>query len=381
MKKLTIYLLYAAVLYFASCAGNAGNQQAPPPPPALPVVQLETGSSTSWQSYPATIEGTANVDIRPQVSGFLEKIYVEEGAWVNQGQPLFRINAKEYSQYSQTADANIQITKATVEKAQVEVDRLIPLVAGKVISEVQLKTAKAILNEARAAHTQAISGKNSAEITLGYTLITAPVSGYIGHINFKQGSLIGRGESLPLTSLSAVENIHAYFSMSEKDFLHFFADVEGRNIEDKIEKLPPVELQLADNTIYKDKGKVQLVQGEFDRSTGSILFRAKFVNKEKILRAGISGRIRIPFLLKDKLLVPQESTFELQDKVFVFALGDSNKVAGKLITVVGKSGNNYIVEKGVSKGETIVYSGIQRLRDGAVIIPQKISLDSILAAR
>ncbi len=374
-------MLYAAVLYFASCAGNAGNQQAPPPPPALPVVQLETGSSTSWQSYPATIEGTANVDIRPQVSGFLEKIYVEEGAWVNQGQPLFRINAKEYSQYSQTADANIQITKATVEKAQVEVDRLIPLVAGKVISEVQLKTAKAILNEARAAHTQAISGKNSAEITLGYTLITAPVSGYIGHINFKQGSLIGRGESLPLTSLSAVENIHAYFSMSEKDFLHFFADVEGRNIEDKIEKLPPVELQLADNTIYKDKGKVQLVQGEFDRSTGSILFRAKFVNKEKILRAGISGRIRIPFLLKDKLLVPQESTFELQDKVFVFALGDSNKVAGKLITVVGKSGNNYIVEKGVSKGETIVYSGIQRLRDGAVIIPQKISLDSILAAR
>ncbi|MFN3666105.1 MAG: efflux RND transporter periplasmic adaptor subunit, partial [Sediminibacterium sp.] len=326
-------------------------------------------------------EGTANVDIRPQVSGFLEKIYVEEGAWVNQGQPLFRINAKEYSQYSQTADANIQITKATVEKAQVEVDRLIPLVAGKVISEVQLKTAKAILNEARAAHTQAISGKNSAEITLGYTLITAPVSGYIGHINFKQGSLIGRGESLPLTSLSAVENIHAYFSMSEKDFLHFFADVEGRNIEDKIENLPPVELQLADNTIYKDKGKVQLVQGEFDRSTGSILFRAKFVNKEKILRAGISGRIRIPFLLKDKLLVPQESTFELQDKVFVFALGDSNKVAGKLITVVGKSGNNYIVEKGVSKGETIVYSGIQRLRDGAVIIPQKISLDSILAAR
>lgn len=381
MKKITIYLLYAAVLYFASCAGNSQNQQAPPPPPTLPVVQLETGSGTNWLSYPATIEGTSNIDIRPQVSGFLEKIYVEEGAWVNQGQPLFRINAKEYSQYSQTADANIQIAKANVEKAALEVNRLEPLVDGKVISEVQLKTAKAILNEARAMHAQALSGKNSAEITLGYTLITAPISGYIGHINFKQGSLVGKGESLPLTSLSAIENVHAYFSMSEKDFLQFFAGTQGSSIENKISNLLPVELQLADNTIYKDHGKVQLVQGQFDRTSGSIAFRAVFPNKEKMIRAGISGRIRIPFHLENKLLVPQESTYELQDKVFVFALGDSNKVVGKQITIVGKSGNNYIVEKGVTKGETIVFSGIQRLRDGVTITPQRISLDSALAAR
>lgn len=381
MKKITIYLLYAAVLYFASCAGNSQNQQAPPPPPTLPVVQLETGSGTNWLSYPATIEGTSNIDIRPQVSGFLEKIYVEEGAWVNQGQPLFRINAKEYSQYSQTADANIQIAKANVEKAALEVNRLEPLVDGKVISEVQLKTAKAILNEARAMHAQALSGKNSAEITLGYTLITAPISGFIGHINFKQGSLVGKGESLPLTSLSAIENVHAYFSMSEKDFLQFFAGTQGSSIENKISNLLPVELQLADNTIYKDHGKVQLVQGQFDRTSGSIAFRAVFPNKEKMIRAGISGRIRIPFRLENKLLVPQESTYELQDKVFVFALGDSNKVVGKQITIVGKSGNNYIVEKGVTKGETIVFSGIQRLRDGVTITPQRISLDSALAAR
>ena len=381
MKKLSIYLAYAAVLYFAACAGKDNNQQAAPPPPALPVVKLESGSATTWQSYPATVEGTTNVDIRPQVSGYLEKIYVQDGAWVNQGQPLFSINAKEYNQYSKTADANIQLAKASVERAQVEVDRLEPLVAGKVIAEVQLKTAKAVLREAQASYAQAISGKSSAEITLGYTLITAPVSGYVGHINFKQGSLIGKGEQLPLTSVTAVDNVHAYFSMSEADFFGFFAHVEGNSVEEKIKRLPAVELQLADNTVYAEKGKVELVQGQFDRTSGSIAFRALFTNKEKLLRSGISGRIRIPFQQNDKLLVPQQSTFELQDKVFVFALGDSNKVAGKQITVIGKSGSNYIVDKGVSKGETIVYSGIQRLRDGAVITPQRISLDSVLAAR
>ncbi|NCI50950.1 efflux RND transporter periplasmic adaptor subunit [Sediminibacterium roseum] len=380
MKKLSIYVFYAALLYLAACAGKANNMQAPPPP-ALPVVKLETGNTTTWQSYPATIEGTTNIEIRPQVSGYLEQSFVQDGAWVNKGQPLFRINAKEYKQFSKTADANIQLAKANIEKAQVEVDRLTPLVAGKVISEVQLKTAKAVLNEAQANYSQALSNKGSADITLDYTLITAPVSGYVGHINFKQGSLIGKGEALPLTTLSAVDNVHAYFSMSEADFLQFFSHVAGKTIEEKIKGLPPVELALADNSIYQNKGTVELVQGQFNKTSGSIAFRAVFPNREKLLRSGISGRIRIPFLQENKLLVPQQSTFELQDKVFVFALGDSNKVTGKQIIIAGKSGNNYVVEKGVQAGDRIVFSGIQRLRDGSVIVPQPISADSALALR
>ncbi len=380
MKKLPIYFLYAAILYLAACASKANNMQAPPPP-SLPVVKLETGSVTTWQEYPATVQGTTNVEIRPQVSGYLEKIYVEDGAWVSQGQPLFRINAKEYSQYSTSAAATIQLAKANVEKAQVEVDRLQPLVANKVIAEVQLKTAKANLHEAEAAYQQAVSGKGSADITLGYTLITAPVSGYVGHINFKQGSLIGKGELQPLTVLSEVNNVHAYFSMSEADFFSFFSNVNGKTTEEKIHNLPPVELELADNSIYNSKGKVELVQGQFDRASGSISFRAVFSNNEKLLRSGITGKVRIPFPLENKLLVPQQSTYELQDKVYVFALGDSNKVVSKQIAVKGKSDGNYIVDKGVNSGETIVYSGLQRLRDGAVIAPQKVSLDSVLTAK
>lgn len=381
MKKFPIYLMYAGLLYLAACASKANNMQAPPAAQALPVVKLDTGSVITWQEYPATVQGTVNVEIRPQVSGYLEKIYVEDGAWVSQGQPLFRINSKEYSQYSNSAAATIQLAKANVEKAQVEVDRLQPLVANKVIAEVQLKTAKANLHEAEAAYTQAVSGKGSADITLGYTLITAPVSGYVGHINFKQGSLIGKGEVDPLTVLSEVNNVHAYFSMSEADFFGFFANVPGKTAEEKIKNVPAVELQLADNSIYNAKGKVELVQGQFDRSSGSISFRAVFANNEKLLRSGITGKIRIPFSLQNKLLVPQQSTFELQDKVYVFAVGDSNKVISKQITIKGKSNGNYIVEKGVSNGETIVYSGLQRLRDGVAIVPQPISLDSVLTAK
>jgi len=380
MQKLPIYLIYAGLLYLAACAGKANNMQAPPAP-SLPVVKLSTGSVTTWQEYPATIQGTVNVDIRPQVSGYLEKIYVEDGAWVSQGQPLFRIYAKEYNQYSNSAAANIQLAKANIEKAQVEVDRLQPLVASKVIAEVQLKTARANLHEAEAAYQQAISGKGSADITVGYTLITAPVSGYVGHINFKQGSLIGKGEMQPLTVLSEVNNVHAYFSMSEADFFSFFAAVEGKTAEEKIRNIAPVELQLADNSIYNNKGKVELVQGQFDRNSGSISFRAVFSNSEKLLRSGITGKIRIPFAQQNKLMVPQESTFELQDKVYVFALGDSNKVISKQISIKGKSGGNYIVDNGITNGETIVYSGLQRLRDGAMIVPQRISLDSVLTAK
>lgn len=371
------YLFYAALLYLAACAGKANNS-ATPPAPSLPVVKLNTGSVTTWQEYPATVQGTVNVEIRPQVSGYLEKIYVEDGAWVSQGQPLFRIKSNEYSQYSKSASASVQSADAAIEKAQVEIERLQPLVDNKVIADVQLKVAKANLHEAQAAHAQAVSGKGSADITLGYTLITAPVSGYVGHINFKQGSLIGKGELEPLTVLSEVNNMHAYFSMSEADFYSFFANVEGKTTEEKIKHIPAVELQLADNSIYATKGKVELVQGQFDRTSGSISFRAVFTNADKLLRSGISGRIRIPFAHQNKLLVPQQATYELQDKVFVFSVDATNKVVSKQITINGKSQGNYIVESGIDNGETIVYSGLQRLRDGAIITPQTLSLDSVL---
>lgn len=380
MNKLIHLAFYGALLYLVSCAGQAMNPDAAPAPPTLPVIKINSGNATTWLEYPASIEGTVNVEIRPQVSGYLQKIYVQEGDYVSKGQPLFKINSSEYSEYSNNASANVQGARAAIERAQVEYDRLKPLVDNKVISEVQLKTAQANLHAAKAAHAQAVSGKGSADITLGYTLITAPVSGYIGAIPFKQGSLVGKGETIPLTVLSEVNNVHAYFSMSEADFLSFIARYEGKSTEEKIKNIPAVDLELPDNTIYNSKGKIELVQGQFDRSSGTISFRAVFPNNEKLLRSGITGNIRIPSVHQDQLLVPQESTYELQDKIFVFTLGDSNKVASKQITVSGKTGNHYLVSKGLVSGDRIVFSGIQRLKDGAMITPQPMAADSLLQA-
>lgn len=377
MKK----FIYSAIFLFgAACAGNKLNQPAAPPPQELPVIRLTTGSATTWQEYPATIEGSSNIEIRPQVGGLLEKIYVEEGAYVSEGAPLFRINSNEYREQANSADASIQSAKAAIEKAQLEIDRIKPLVANKVIAEVQLKTAEANLRSSKAAYAQAVSAKGSASITVGYTLIKAPMSGYIGHIPYKQGSILSQSDPLPLTVLSAVNNVHAYFSMSENDYLHFMSGVEGKTAEEKISHLPLVELQLPDNSIYHAKGKIELVQGQFDKDAGTISFRVNFPNDDKQLRSGLTGKIRIPTELNAQIMIPQEATYEVQDKIFVFALGDSNKVASKQILVSGKSGSNYLVSSGIAAGDKIVFSGLQRLRDGAIITPQQISLDSTLRA-
>jgi len=378
MNKIIPYILYAGIIYLASCAGQAMNQ--PPAPPALPVMQINTGSATTWLEFPASIEGTANVAIRPHVSGYLEKIYVEEGDYVQKGQPLFRINSREYNEYSNNAGASMLAAKAAIERAQVEYDKLKPLVENKVVAEVQLKTAKANLDAAKAVYAQSVSTKGSADITVGYTLITAPVSGYIGAIPYKQGSLIGSGEVLPLTVLSDINDVHVYFSMSEADFLTFISGYQGESVEQKIKTIPAVSLQLPDNSIYNEKGKIELAQGQFDRTSGTMAFRAVFHNSKKLLRSGLTGKIRIPSSFDGQLLVPQESTFELQDKIFVFALGDSNKVSSRQISISGKSGNNYLVSKGLASGDRIVYSGIQRLRDGVIITPQQMPADSLLQA-
>jgi membrane fusion protein (multidrug efflux system) len=222
---------------------------------------------------------------------------------------------------------------------------------------------------------------SNAQINLGYATIKAPVDGYVGRIPFKTGSLVGTTTAEALTVLSEIRVMHAYFSLSENDFIQFKNQFSGNTIEEKIKQMPPVELVLADNTAYPKKGKVQIVSGQFNNSIGAISFRASFENTNGLLRSGNTGKIRIPRTLATALVVPQDATFELQDRVFVFLVADSNKVASSPISIAGKSGNYYLVENGVKQGEKIVYSGLDRLQDGAVIQPQLISMDSLLKAK
>lgn len=373
-----VFALSLMVLLY-SCSSKPAEMVMPPA--QLPVMSVVTAPGSTYQEFSASLEGAVNVEIRPQVDGYLEKIYVDEGAYVKAGQPLFKINARVYAEQLNSARSSLLAAQANIQKAQVEVDRLKPLVDNKVVSDVQLKTAKAELDAAKAAAAQVRSMVGSAEINVGYTLITAPVSGYIGRIPYKTGSLVGRGEALPLTILSDVKEIYAYFSMSEPDFIAFKNKFQGNTIEEKVKQVPPVELIMADNSVFDQKGKIETIEGQFDKTMGAITFRATFPNAGGMLRSGNTGKVRITQLFESALVIPQEATFEIQDKVYVYAVEDSNKVISKLISISGKTSNYYYVDNGIKTGDKIVLSGIGNLKDGVVIAPQMISADSVFKTK
>lgn len=367
----------ATALY--GCANSSATPEMHQQVMALPVLSVPTTTATTFREYPASLEGKVNVEVRPQVEGYLEKIFVDEGAYVKVGQPLFKIDARTYNEALNNAKSSLLAAQANVAKAQVEVDRLAPLVEHNVISEVQLKTAKANYDAAVATVEQAKAAVGSAQINIGYTLVRATANGYIGRIPYKTGALVGKNDAL--TVLSDISEMYAYFSLSEPDFIAFKNQFAGNSIEEKVKKVPPVELALADNSIYSAKGKISTIEGQFDKTTGAISFRATFPNPGGILRTGNTGKVRIPQLYNNALVVPIEATFEVQDKVFVFAVGDSNKVASKPLTVSGKTTNYYFVTDGVKAGDKIVFTGAGNLQDGMPIVPQPISADSLLKAK
>ncbi len=370
----TAYVLSAIFLY--SCSTGT-SKPIDPQPVNLPVVTIENGNETVYQEYPATIEASANIEIRPQVEGILENIYVDEGAKVNKGQALFKINDRPYQEQLNQAKANLLAAKASLENAELEVEKKTKLVNTKVLTDFQLKPAISARNAARANVQLALSAVETAKINVGYTLIRASAEGYIGRLQRKQGSLVGPTDSQPLTALSNVRDLHVYFSLGENDFIAFKNNTEGSNLQQKLHNLPPISLVLSDQTIYDQKGKIDMVDGQFDKNTGAITLRATFNNPEGVLRNGNTGRVRLQKKYAQALLVPQLATLEMQDKIFVYTVGKENKVVQQPITVIGKSGANYLVSKGLNAGDRIVYKGIDLLQDGQKITPQALSRDSI----
>lgn len=379
--KIRFIALISSIILLQNCTKAAEGSNAAPPAPELPVYTVISSPATTYQEFPTALEGKNNVEIRSQVDGYLDKIYVEEGAYVRAGQPLFKIDSRAYGEQMNMANANLQVANANIQKAKVEVDRLEPLVAAKVVSDVQLRTAKANYAAAVAAASQAKASVGGARINVGFTTITAPVSGYIGRIPYKKGSLISRTDPDPLTLLSDISEIYAYFSLSELDFIAFQKKYQGATLEEKLKDMPMVELVIADNSIYSEKGKMSIVDGQFDKTTGAISVRAVFPNTNGTLRTGNTGRVRMPQLMSNALIIPQESTFEIQDKTYVYVVGKDQKVTSKPITISGKTDNYYFISEGVKPGEKIVYVGLGSLKDGVSIKAKPISSDSLLKAK
>lgn len=371
-------ILLMAIL-FAGCAGNQAQAPAPEPQ-SLQVISLQGSSETTFTDYPASIQGTVDLEIRPQVSGILDQIFVNEGAQVQKGQPLFKINERPYREALNNAKALLHVAQAAVINAQIEVDKLTPLVKNKVVSDFQLKTATATYQSAQAGVEQAKAAVAAAEINLGYTLIKAPVAGNVGRLPKKQGSIVAPTDAAALTQLSDAHEVHVYFSLGEDDFVAFNAKYPGNTVAEKLKKLPGVELVLAGDNVYAEKGKVDMVDGQFDKQTGSIALRATFPNKQGLLRSGNTGKVRLSLQYQNAILVPQSSTVEIQDKMFVFMVDAANKVTRTPITVSGTSGRNYLVKDGLKSGDRIVFDGIDKLKDGDVIKPEKLKEEPITTA-
>lgn len=347
------------------------NEQPPQfPPMELPVSKVEQGNGLVSKEYPASIEGVTDVEIRPQVSGYLHKVYVDEGAYVRAGQPLFQIDSRMYAEQYNTAKAGVSVARANLANLKIDLDRRKELVKESIVSNIQIQQAQAAYDGAKASLSQAEATAQSARINLEFCTIKAPVSGYLSRINYRLGSMISPAGVEPITVLSDSHEVNVYFSMSENDFLSFQNSQVGSTIQEKIRKAPLVGLQIADGHLYEEKGKIDAVEGQFNSNTGSVTFRAKFNNPKNIIRGGNTGKIVIDQNFDNVTLFPIASTVNIQDKVYVFSLDKDNKAVQKAIEVSGKSGTSYMVTNGIKAGETYIVSGFERLQPGMPVVPK-----------
>jgi membrane fusion protein (multidrug efflux system) len=327
--------------------------------------------------YPASVLGIQNIEIRPKIDGYVEAIYVDEGASVKRGQLLFRINAPQYEQNVVTAEANIKIAVADVNAAQMQVDKVKPIVEQDIVSPYELKSAQYLLESKQAALAQARAALNNAKTNLSYTTISSPADGVIGLLPYRIGSLITSTTINPLTTVSNIESIYAYFSISEKQGLDFFLAAKGGTMQQKLSTLPSVSLVLANGTELAAKGKVETASGLINAQTGSINLRATFSNPDGLVRSGSSAIVRIPKTVSDAIMVPQKSTYQIQGKIFIYVLDAANKVKSQELVISASPGQFYVVSQGLKAGQQIVVDGIASLREGLQIAPKVLNADSV----
>lgn len=369
--RIIISVIFLTVFSVFSCKNEneSGQEQNGPREFAVTTVSPET--VTIHQNFPATIEGQQVIEIRPMISGYIQQIFVNEGDHVKKGQLLFKIRNPIYEQQVNTARASINRAQAEVNTSSMEIEKVRPLVEKDIVSEYRLQAAELRLESSRAALEQAKAELANAETNLAYTGIRSPEDGIIGLIPFKTGALVNINMQEPLTTLSDISKVFAYFSWNEKQFLDFLSHSPGVTLEEKIKNIPPATLILSNTTEYPEKGRVEMASGLISTSTGAATLKAVFTNKNGLIRSGSSATVRIPEVKDSVYIIPQSATYELQDKKFVYTVGEDNKVISKAFDAVpSDDGKHFLVTAGLTAGERIVIEGINSLKEGAEIIPK-----------
>jgi len=384
-------LIFAALisfpLFLASCGGGNGKGAAPGGMAGDPnqvkdykVIEIQPQVAELHTDFPATIEGQQTVEIRPRVDGYIEQIYVDEGAVVRKGQKLFRINGDLFQQQVRTAEANVRVAQTAVSNAQMKVNQVKPLVERDIISNYELQNAQLNLQSSRASLAAAQAQLKNARTNLSYTIVTSPANGVIGTIPYKVGALVSSNIPQPLTTVANVSKMYAYFSMNEKQVLDFTKSTGGSTLQSKLAKLPAVELILPDGSAYPQKGRVEAASALINTETGSSNFRATFANPLGLLRSGSTGTLRIPATIPNAILVPQKSTYEIQGKRFVYVLTADSVASVPVDINPSASGLSFVVQNGLKAGDKIVIEGIAGLREGAKIKPVVVNADSVFNA-
>lgn len=363
LKKIAVGCCISAfTITTFSCSQNKNTTEENAP--EYLVQTLDTSTVTVYKEFSTTIQSQDVIEIRPRITGYVDKIIKQEGAHVKKGELIFQIADADYRQQVNAAQAGIQASEAQLSNATLEVEKLTPLVAKGIISPFELKSAKSKLEAVKAQLVQSKAEYENSLINLSYTRITSPVDGLLGVIPIRVGSLVSASSQEPLTTVSGLGDISAYFSIDEKLVM------ELRKVPETINKdAGYVDLILADGTQYSQKGRLMNASGIIDRATGSIQVKVIFPNPNTEILSGSSGVLRFPTLYKGAIAIPQSATYEMQDKIMTYIVGDDNVVKSTSIEVIGKTADKYVV-KNLQTGDKVVVGGVAKLRDGQTIKPK-----------
>jgi len=363
--KFLYVLISATFLVILSSCSKSGNSLDTKSILEFPVTTVIRKDTVLFHEYVVDIHAIKNVEIRARVQGYLDYIYVDEGQSVKAGQLLFKINDEEYVAEVAKSKASVNSAIAEEQAMQLEAERVSILVEKNVVSQTELRLAKAKVDMAKAKVEEAKSHLSLANIRYAHTNIRAPFDGVVDRLPFKIGSLINEGHLL--TTLFDSKFVYAYFRVSEKEYLEYIKS----HPDDR--RSNTVDLIQADGNKHQQVGRIETLEGEFDTSTGTIAFRAKFPNPQLILKHGSSGKVRLSNNIENALMIPQKATFEIQDKTYVFLVDADNKLKVKGFVPRARLSHFYIVESGLQEGDRLIYEGIKDARDGMLVIPSNIS--------
>ena len=361
MKKKTIMMAAAVAALLTACSGggmpNFGDNE-------YPVETVTTQNASLQTTYPATINGIQDVEIRPKVSGFLTKVCVKEGQNVSAGQLLFVIDNETYQAQVRQAQAAVNTAQNAVNTAKLTYENSKQLHANKVIGDYELQTSENTFLGAQAQLAQAQAALANAREALSFCYVKSPAKGVVGTLPFKVGTLVSA--SNVLTHVADISQMEVYFSMTEKDMLIMSKGEGGLN--GAIENMPTVKLQLADGSIYDYEGRVVAASGVINQATGTVQLKAQFPNPDKLLKSGGSGSIILPQMSESAIVIPQSVVMEVQNKKFVYVVDDKGVARYTEIMVNPQTdGVNYIVTGGLKEGDRYVTNGITKLHDGDTI--------------